>query len=79
MTPVITDQDTGRELWTAQQCATHCQAAAGTWRAYVNRNNAPKPISEIDSRTPLWDAQQVREWHSSRPGQGARTDLKEKP
>jgi hypothetical protein len=74
MKPVIVDQDTGRELWRADQCAEHAGIAAGTWRSYVNRGQAPAAVGELDARTPLWDAQVVRDWQDERPGQGARTD-----
>jgi hypothetical protein len=43
---------------------------AATWRAYVSRDQAPRP-TEYVSRTPLWDAVAIEEWH----GRGARTDI----
>lgn len=75
MKPVIVDQDTGRELWRAQQCADHIGATPVTWRGYVSRGQAPRSVGELDARTPLWDADAVRNWNADRPGQGARTDL----
>lgn len=75
MTPIIVDDKTGREYWRANQCAEHCGIEGGTWRSYVNRGQAPQAVDELDSRTPLWDAEAVREWNDARPGQGARVDL----
>ena len=45
-----------------------------TWRGYVSRGHAPKPVRRVGS-TPLWDPGDVLVWLKSRPGQGARTDL----
>lgn len=54
-------------------------AAAGirtsTLSAMVSRGQAPAPTSHVGS-TPLWDQQVVMDWLASRPGQGARTDLR---
>jgi len=66
MRPYIADRDTGRELWTAQQCATHCDVAPATWRSYVNRDQAPASVGQLDARTPLWDAGEVTDWHAKR-------------
>jgi hypothetical protein len=77
MRPVIIDQDTGRELWRAQQCAEHIGAAPVTWRGYVSRGQAPAPVAELDARTPLWDADDVRDWHTARPRPGGHTDGKQ--
>lgn len=70
MRPVVVDKDTGRELWTARQCAEHTGTAASTWRAYVTRAQAPAPVAQLDDRTPLWDAEDVEQWHANRPGHG---------
>ena len=75
MKPAIIDQDTGRELWRAQQCADHANVAVVTWRGYVSRGQAPSPVAELDARTPLWDSEGVQKWNADRPGRGARTDL----
>jgi len=66
MRPYIADRDTGRELWTAQQCAQHGDVAPATWRSYVNRAQAPESVGQLDARTPLWDAEQITEWHAKR-------------
>lgn len=60
------------EEWTAQQCADHWGVKLKTWHGYVAREQAPKAVRRI-GRTPLWDAQEVRDY--PRPGRGARTDL----
>lgn len=66
------------ELWTAAECAAYHHIGGGdparTWRSYSSRGYAPKPIDH-KGRTPLWDAEEIRTW--TRPGRGARTDLKE--
>lgn len=48
-----------------------------TWRAYVTRGRAPKPdgVDETFGRR-YWYRSTVQNWLSSRPGQGARTDLR---
>lgn len=66
MKPVITDADTGRPLWTAADCARHLDITPSTWRAYVNREQAPTAVGHLDARTPLWDAGAVRDWHERR-------------
>lgn len=46
-----------------------------TWRAYVARGQAPKPIGfHPDTGRRVWDEAQVTAWADQRPGQGARTD-----
>jgi hypothetical protein len=63
--------DTSEE-WTADRCATQWGILPRTWHSYVARGQAPKPARHV-GRTPLWDADAVRDW--PRPGRGARTDL----
>lgn len=38
------------------------EITAATWRSYVARGQAPKPVEYV-SRTPLWDAAAVEQWH----------------
>lgn len=38
------------------------EIAPGTWRSYVARGQAPRPVEYV-SRTPLWDAAAIEEWH----------------
>lgn len=78
MTIQIINTDTGHELWTASQCATHCGVTNATWNSYVNKHFAP-PISEqLNQRTPLWDAEEVKVWHANRPGSPVRNAPKPK-
>lgn len=64
---VAVDVDTGRHLWTAAQCAEHCGVNKPTFAAYAARGTAPGVCARFDGRTPLWDAEEVRAWHASRP------------
>jgi hypothetical protein len=60
--------------WLAEQGRP---VAPVTWSSYVTRG-APKPCRHV-GRTPLWNAQAVREWHARRPGQGRRTQNGSQP
>lgn len=66
-----------QERWTAEQCAEHVGTTTSTWRDYVADHRAPAPLPGYNPHTgrKTWDATAVQAWHSSRPGQGARTDL----
>lgn len=70
----------GREITTAEVLTILAEAergiSAGTWRAYVARGQAPAPARRVGN-TPVWDEDVVRAWTRTRPGQGARTDLKQ--
>lgn len=68
MTPIITDKDTGRELWRVKDCATHCRIKPSTWTTYTAQGRTPTPAGMLDGKTPLWDAEQVKAWHAARPG-----------
>lgn len=68
MKPIIIDEDTGRRLWTATECAEHAGVTRAGWRSYVSRSQAPEPVGELDARTPLWDADSVTKWQHARPG-----------
>lgn len=52
-----------------------------SWRSEVNRGKAP-PADDPDEgrpasrRMPRWRRSTVEAWRKTRPGQGARTDLK---
>jgi hypothetical protein len=64
------------EEWTREQVTAWLAeqgrpCAPATWSSYVTRAGAPKPYRHV-GRTPLWDAQAVREWHARRAGQGWR-------
>ncbi|OSQ14682.1 helix-turn-helix transcriptional regulator [Corynebacterium diphtheriae] len=68
MHPIITDKDTGRELWRVADCATHVGITPRTWTNYAANHRTPAPVAHLDGRTPLWDAEEVKTWHASRPG-----------
>ncbi len=65
MQPVIIDKDTGRELWTATQCASISGTARGTFTSYAGRGRAPKPVTKYQGLT-LWDSQDVESWVEAR-------------
>lgn len=68
MRPGIIDLDTGRELWNAVQCADYCGMNRSTWTTYVSRHQADVPDAVATlGRFTLWDAEEVRAWHSQRP------------
>jgi len=60
------------EEWTSDRCAAEWSVKVRTWHGYVAKGQAPKPLRRV-GRTPVWSAEQVRNWE--RPGQGARTDI----
>ncbi|QPK78315.1 hypothetical protein G7Y31_06915 [Corynebacterium lizhenjunii] len=68
MRPIITDADTGRELWRVKECAAHCGIKPSTWTTYTAQGRTPAPIAHFDQRTPVWDAAEVKAWHAARPG-----------
>lgn len=43
--------------------------AASTWRSYVAREQAPKPV-KYQGREPLYSAEEITEWIDERPGSG---------
>lgn len=59
----------GDGLLTSGECAQLAGCTPSTWRAYVARGQAPAPVAAV-GRSKLWDAQQVREWATARPGRG---------
>jgi hypothetical protein len=66
-----------REQWDDKQAAEHVGISPTTLRSYTSRQQCPPAVpwwGRNRSGT-LWDAESIRAWHASRPGQGARTDL----
>lgn len=49
--------------------------AAGTVSGYRSRGRMPEPIGYVNG-VPLWTRKQLDEYMRTRPGQGARTDMK---
>lgn len=71
MNITITETSTGRKLWRGSDCANHCGVSPSTWRSYTrakNKINPPQPATHLDARTPLWYADEVKDWHANRPG-----------
>lgn len=64
-------EDTSEELLLAE-AAVLAGVKPKTWSGYVTRGQAPAPVRRV-GRTPLWDADEVRAWVRSRPGQGSRS------
>lgn len=59
------------------QAAAWLGVTASTWRAYVARGRAPEPDGREEvSGTPWWYESTIEGFKRSRPGRGARTDLR---
>lgn len=56
---------TGARL-TVAQVAALVGVRPATWRAYVSRDQAPRPVEYLDARTPLWDRAVVEAWAAAR-------------
>ncbi|MDN5683062.1 hypothetical protein [Corynebacterium glyciniphilum] len=65
MKPTIIDADSGRELWTAAECADYAGTSRGTFTSYAGRNRAPKPATKHHGLT-LWVAEEVKDWNATR-------------
>ncbi|MCQ9343237.1 hypothetical protein [Corynebacterium kozikiae] len=65
MTPKIIDSETGRELWTAVDCAAFSGTARGTFTSYAGRGRAPSPVGKFHGLT-LWDSEEVKQWVDAR-------------
>lgn len=70
--------DPKAEYWTVADIAEHWGVKVTTVRAYRSRKRGelPEP-DQVYGRTPLWKPATIAAFE--RPGQGARTDLKDKP
>lgn len=71
----MADELTTAEVLALIEDKTGKAIAAKTWTSYVARDQAPKPARHL-SRTPLYLRSDIEQWISSRPGSGARTDLR---
>ena len=71
MIPVIIDKETGAELWRSKECADYIGVTLGTWSNYYANRRTPEPVGMLDKRSPLWDAETVKDWHANRPGAGS--------
>lgn len=65
----------GVEWWTREEVAGHCGVAPDTIGGYRSRQQMPAPT--YVGRTPMWRKDEIEAWHAARPGQGARTDLRD--
>lgn len=74
MDPKIIDADTGRELWTASECAKFSGTARGTFTSYAGRGRAPAPAARLHGLT-LWDSQVVIEWAEQRSAKQADSEI----
>ncbi|MCQ9352634.1 hypothetical protein NQ015_06775 [Corynebacterium sp. 153RC1] len=74
MRPIITDKDTGRELWRVKECAAYIGITPATWTNYAANGRTPQKVAHLDNRTPLWDADEVKNWHANRPGSPVRNN-----
>jgi hypothetical protein len=69
--------DPNAEYWTVAEIAQHWGVKVPTIRAYRSRNRGELPEPDrIYGRTPLWKPATIIGFE--RPGQGARTDLRDK-
>lgn len=68
MTPTIIDERTGRILWRVKECASYCGIRPSTWTTYAAQGRTPAAVCHLDKRTPLWDSEEIKTWHASRPG-----------
>ncbi|AKE40885.1 Uncharacterised protein [Corynebacterium kutscheri] len=65
MNPKIIDSLSGRELWTAVDCAKFSGTARGTFTSYAGRGRAPAPVAKLHGLT-LWDSEAIIEWTHAR-------------
>lgn len=72
MKPVIIDQETGVELWTATQCAEFSGTARGTFTSYAGRGRAPQPVTKFNGLT-LWNSNDIKEWQEKRLAKSSRS------
>lgn len=72
MEPMIIDKSTGAELWRIDDCAAFCDIRPSTWRTYYSTGRTPNPVIQWGGK-PLWDAEEIKQWHSARPGSPGRT------
>lgn len=57
------------DWWLVDDCAQYLGIAAGTWTAYVSREQAPQP-DRMFGRSPAWRPATIQAWHDSRPRKG---------
>ena len=57
---IITDADTGRELWFGEQCAEHIGVSPATRHKYSANGRTPAYVATIFVKTWLWDAKEMK-------------------
>lgn len=62
---LITNRETGRELWTKEQCAEHCGVTLGSWRTYGRLHKIP-PAAAYIGNVALWDSDEIKHWNAHR-------------
>ena len=63
------------DWWTTEDVATCLGVVSSTVRAYVTREQMPKPDRYI-GRIRLWMPSTIREWHQARPHQATSENAK---
>ena len=63
------------DVLTVAQVAKHLGLSVRTVEAY--RRDGRLPEATMVGRTPTWTRAQIDQWMTNRPGQGARTDLRD--
>lgn len=61
----------GTELWTISSVVDYLGISKSAFTSYVSKQIAPAPMYTVE-RTRLWDAEEVKTWHSNRPGSPVR-------
>jgi predicted DNA-binding transcriptional regulator AlpA len=56
----------------SREAAALAGVKPSTWRAYVHRDQAPRPIEYV-GRIPLWDRATVEAWMRRRPRKGTKS------
>lgn len=57
------------DWWTTDDVATFLGVSTSTVRAYIARDQMPKP-DRYFGKTSVWQPTTIREWHGQRPRRG---------
>ena len=63
------------DVLTVAQVAEYLGLSIRTVETYRADGRMPEPT--MVGRTPTWTREQIDQWQANRPGQGARTDLRQ--
>ncbi|TQE33051.1 MarR family transcriptional regulator [Streptomyces ipomoeae] len=72
----MSNQDEPKELWDYKKISEETGLSIGTLRRYKKFGHMPPPDELPAPDRPRWYPTTIRTWAASRPGRGARTDLK---